>query len=109
MVDLRPTISLAGSSGISYTYWIFPIDWVGSKEPGNYAFAKLGEPSGWAIIYVGETEDFNSRLSAQRNNQEIMRYAPTHVLAHVNGSTVNRYLEERDLIAVLHPPANKQW
>ena len=45
MVDLRPTVSLAGSSGVSYTYWIFPIDWVGSKEPGNYALAKLSEPS----------------------------------------------------------------
>ncbi len=109
MVDLRPTVSLAGSSGVSYTYWVFPIDWVGSKEPGNYVLAKLAEPSGWAIVYVGETENFNDRLGAQRSNQKIMLYGPTHVLAHVNGSTVNRYLEERDLIAALHPPANKQW
>lgn len=108
MVELRPTVSLAGSSGVAYTYWVFPIDWVGSNEPGNYVFAKLGEPSGWAVIYVGETDNFKNRLSAHRSNQKIMCFAPTHVLAHVNGSTVNRYLEERDLIAALDPPANEQ-
>lgn len=109
MVELRPTVSLAGSSGVAYTYWVVPIDWVGSQEPGNYVIAKVAEPSGWAVIYVGETDNFKIRLNAQRSNQEIMRYGPTHVLAQVNGSTVNRYLEERDLIAALHPPANKQW
>ena len=72
MVDIRPTVSLAGSSGVSYTYWVFPINWIGSKEPGNYVLAKLAEPSGWAIVYVGETENINDRLG---DKEAIKNYA----------------------------------
>ena len=103
-----PTITLTGMSGASYTYWIFPNSWSGSREPGNYVFARPSQLAGWDIIYIGQTDDFHRRLSEQKREHRISQYEPTHIFAHVNNSSMARHVEEGDLIAAMNPPGNRQ-
>jgi len=106
-MSYRPTIILTGESGASFTFWIFPSEWLGSDEPGIYIFARPSPLNRWEIVYVGETDNFNRRIDEHKRNQLLAQYEITHIFAHVNNDATARYLEEQDLIATFDPPANK--
>ena len=106
-MSYRPTIILTGRSGASFTFWIFPSDWQGSNEPGNYVFAKPSPLDRWEIVYIGQTEDFNRRIAEHNQNHLFTEYGITHIFAHVSNDATARYLEEQDLIATFDPPANR--
>ena len=56
------TIMWSGASGQKYKYWIYPIGSSFKPVAGNYIFARETEPSMWAPIYIGETDNLDRRL-----------------------------------------------
>jgi hypothetical protein len=106
---MAATVWMIGLSGSQYSYEIcaFSSDW--AKAPGNYAFAFVNAQRLWQILYVGQADDFSSRMRNHERWPEALRLGATHVLAHVNRlGESTRLTEERDLIHAYNPPMNVQ-
>lgn len=94
------TITWKGASGEDYKYWIYPIGKDFDQVPGNYIFAKEGNPNQWYPIYIGETGDLSERFDNHHRITCIKRNGATHIHAHKSsGVAADRRLEESDLIA----------
>jgi hypothetical protein len=96
-----------GLSGNWYRYIpMIPHHW---KNPANYMFARISGQY-WFIPYIGQTGDSSDRFPKHDRWQEAVRdYGVTHVLMHFSSSDLDvRETEERDLIASLDPPMNRQ-
>jgi hypothetical protein len=103
-------LSLAGASGVSYSYRPMTIDAPWDNAPGNYAFASQIELGHWQVYYVGEASSLRECLPSHDLWPKAAALGCTHVLAHVNDDGAQaRQLEERDLVAGLNPPMNRKY
>lgn len=75
---------------------------------GLYIFSYQGATTSWHALYVGQTDDFSSRLPSHDRLNEAVQLGATHIHACVVPSQSNRDLWERQLIQNLQPPLNSQ-
>ena len=74
---------------------------------GIYIFAYL-TPDGWHALYVGQTDNFNSRIPTHERWAEAVALRATHVHALVVSQAAMRDSLERKLIQDYQPPMNQQ-
>ena len=98
-----------GASGGTYQYIVYGLNTSWNQLPGNYIFAKRLASGGWQAIYVGETSDFSTRITASHEKWGLaLLHGVTHIHALVNhGGSFVRREEELDLIRALNPPYNR--
>jgi hypothetical protein len=75
---------------------------------GIYVFSYLAK-NGWFPLYVGQTEDFSTRLPNHERKSEAIKRGATHVLAVRVPLAANRDKYEKLLIVQLQPPMNEQY
>jgi len=104
---MADTVNWYGASGRGYTY--YAIDTGLQSKPGNYVFAKRSQSGGWIPVYIGQTEDLESRLSGHEKLPCVKRNGGTHIHAHISSADAKvRRAEEADLLAKHDPPCNKE-
>jgi len=104
---MSDTIKWQGASGMSYEYWIYPINRISFKaEAGNYCVAKEVEPGRFRPLYFGETADLSERFDNHHKWSCFTRNGATHIHAHTNSSQKARLDEEKDLIHKWNPSCN---
>jgi hypothetical protein len=105
-----PTINLVGSSGRSYTFFIYALGANFKALPGLYVFTKaslrLDGGSNHQILYVGQTGDLSSRFTDHHKQDCVDRRGCTHICVMVETIEKNRLLIEADLVANYNPPCN---
>lgn len=79
-----------------------------NKVAGLYIFSHLGADGLWQALYVGQTDDFSSRLPSHDRLNEAIRRGATHIHALVVPLAANRDRWEKMLIQNLQPPLNEQ-
>jgi hypothetical protein len=102
-------------TGVSGTRYEFQLDALGTQykpKPGVYVFCHAA-PGGWIPDYVGETEDFNARLSnggpSHHQLDSIKAAGATHIATrHEPGGLSTRVSIETDLRHGLNPCCNRQ-
>ncbi|MGN6516722.1 MAG: hypothetical protein ACTHLR_12890 [Rhizomicrobium sp.] len=100
------TITLTGISGRTYDLHFCDMAQPWAEVPGVYAFITHSLP-GTVVKYVGECENFKSRMSShERWDEGRRRYAVTAIVAMRSNNDVSRFEIERDLIAAYNPPMN---
>jgi hypothetical protein len=72
---------------------------------GLYIFASLTK-DGWYPLYIGQADDFSSRLPNHERLEEAVRLGATHIHAVVVPHAANRDKWERMLIQNFRPPMN---
>lgn len=75
---------------------------------GLYIFA-YQNGSNWRAVYVGQTDDFNSRLPNHERLNEAVRNGATHIHAAVVQQKNARDSWEKMLIQNLQPALNTQY
>jgi hypothetical protein len=75
---------------------------------GLYIFAYKAKDGLWYALYIGQTDDFSSRLPFHERLDEAIQLGATHI--HVTDVPVaaHRDILERRLIVYLRPPMNEQ-
>ena len=105
------TIDWPGKSGNSYRYWFTASMKAGDllAAGGNYMFVKQLPNGNWVPVYIGECENFKTRLPNHERWAEAVRLGATHLMTHTTPTGEQaRLVEERDLIEYWNPPLNTQ-
>lgn len=78
--------------------------------PGLYLFAQPGGllDFGWRVTYVGETDDFATRIDGHEKWLDAVALGATHVGICPLYSANERWLVEREMITSYCPPLNVQ-
>ncbi|MGA9721416.1 MAG: hypothetical protein WBQ86_03080 [Candidatus Binatus sp.] len=106
-------VAWPGKSGEKYQTVLWKLGDELPNDAGVYIFCKQAIDRSWVQIYVGETDDFDSRLNINLTSHHrwdcIVRERATHVcsLTIVGGKKV-RLVTETDLRLGLDPPCNRQ-
>ena len=79
-----------------------------NEVAGLYIFANLTDSTHWHSFYVGQTDNFKSRIPNHERWNSAVRHGATHVHALVVPQAANRDTWERRLIALLQPVLNDQ-
>ncbi len=104
---MADTIRWTGASGLTYEYWIYPLNTQFDQKPGNYCFAKEVSPGTFRPLYFGETVDLSERFQNHHKASCFSRNGATHIHAHVNSQGQDARLnEETDLIRKWNPSCN---
>jgi excinuclease UvrABC nuclease subunit len=74
---------------------------------GLYIFTRL-QAGNWQPLYVGQAENFQTRLPSHERLDEAVRNGATHIHATVVRQQGQRDEWERMLIRTLQPPMNAQ-
>ena len=74
---------------------------------GLYIFAYYSDPY-WRALYIGQTDDFSSRIPSHDRFDEAVRRGATHIHAAVVPQAANRDTLEKRLIAHIQPLMNEQ-
>ncbi len=105
---MADTIDWKGKSGKTYTYW-FASEMDNpdmKKEGGNYMFVKESSEE-FSPIYIGKTNNLDTRLTNHPELPCVHRNGGTHLMAHTTPAGPDaRKTEEADLIAAWNPPCN---
>ena len=75
---------------------------------GLYIFSYLGSGGLWLALYVGQTDDFASRLPFHDRLDKAVQIGATHIHARVVPLQADRDRIEAALIRHLQPPLNTQ-
>jgi hypothetical protein len=78
------------------------------KVAGLYIFAYPTDQTHWHALYVGQTDDFSSRIPSHERWNEAVRLGATHIHAVVVPQAATRDKLEKILIQTLQPPMNVQ-
>lgn len=76
------------------------------KVPGLYIFAFLLQGNTWYPLYVGQTDDFSSRLPSHERFLEAIQRGATHIHAVHIPQKIDRNRLEQMLIQRLQPQLN---
>jgi hypothetical protein len=92
-------------SDLEFTVYDINATWY--SVAGLYIFAKRTTPPGyWRALYIGQTDDFSSRIPYHERWAEAVRLGATHVHALVVPLAANRDSWEQALIQRFDPPLN---
>jgi hypothetical protein len=106
-------VNWRGQSGTTYAFQLDPIGVVYFEKPGVYIACKLAANGNWDAVYIGETENFNQRLSRNltlhHKWRSIRAAGATHFCTlHVPGHLSLREGIETDLRRHIKTPCNDQ-
>jgi hypothetical protein len=87
---------------------VYGANTVWNRVGGLYIFAYQGPDSLWYALYVGQTNDFASRIPGHDRWAEARRLGATHIHARTVDAQLDRDVFERVLIKALQPPLNEQ-
>jgi hypothetical protein len=103
------TSNWPGLSGKIYTYHVYPFGTALKAEPGNYIYARLNAQNQWVPLYIGETDDLESRVATHEKRECVRRNGVTHIHAHLTpGGRSQRLAEETDLRSNFSTSCNNQ-
>lgn len=95
-------------NGQTMTFHIYDSNKNWLQVAGLYIFS-FKKPNGfWHPLYVGQTNDFSSRLPSHERLDEAVRNGATHIHAVQVPQAAKRDELEKLLIAHLQPPMNEQ-
>jgi len=94
-------------NGETLAFSIYGSDSEWNNVPGLYIFAYQGEQY-WHPLYVGQTDDFSSRLPSHERWDEAVRKGATHIHALSVSQAAMRDTYEQLLIQNLQPAMNFQ-
>jgi len=100
------TWPMGNGQTLNFNIYTSNTEW--NKVAGLYIFARKTDETHWSALYVGQTDDFSSRLPSHEKWDSAVRHGATHVHAAVVSLAANRDEWERRLIAHLQPPLNEQ-
>jgi hypothetical protein len=80
-----------------------------NKIAGLYVFAYASDETHWRALYVGQTDDFSSRIPSHEKWDSAVRLGATHIHAAVVPQAAKRDTLEKLLIAHLQPLMNEQY
>lgn len=84
---------------------VYEDDW--PETAGIYAFAhRIPEHPGWKLLYVGQTESFDTRLPNHERWQEAVDQGATHVHLLAVEQVYRRVVIERQMIEEYAPLLN---
>jgi len=75
---------------------------------GLYIFSYPAANERWVALYIGQTNDFSSRLPSHERLNEAVRLGATHIHALSVPLQQNRDTWEELLIRHIQPPMNEQ-
>jgi hypothetical protein len=106
-------ISWAGASGTLYEFQLHAIGAIYRPIEGVYIFCKQLGNGRFGALYVGETDNFQRRLTHELRShhsfQNVRLHGATYISTrHVGGNRSYRLYVETDLRNSLNPPCNKQ-
>lgn len=99
------TVTATGSSGAQYSFKVYPWDTPFKSIGGVYLVLRTGNPS-FDLIYVGQTEDLNSRFDSHHKQPCFDRKGRTHIAVLVEPSEPKRLRIESDLVTKYQPSCN---
>lgn len=92
-------------NGESLTFKVYGSSTTWNKVAGLYIFAYQNGQH-WYALYVGQTDDFSSRLNSHERWDEAVRKGATHIHALSVPLAANRDRYEKMLIQHLQPRMN---
>ena len=95
-------------NGESLSCTIYDPSTTWNKVAGIYIFAYRSGPTNWIALYVGQTDDFSSRMPSHDRWDEAVRLGASHIHALVIPLAANRDRLEKMLIQTLQPSMNVQ-
>jgi len=102
-------VTWPGASGKTYKYYAYRIGHKLKAEAGNYIFARVNQNNQWEPVYIGETDDLDTRAATHEKRECARRNGATHILAHLtNGDRAVRLSAETDLRGNYKTPCNDQ-
>lgn len=96
-------------NGQSFECEIYSQDTNWNQVAGLYIFACRTDETHWRALYVGQTDDFSSRIPSHERWPEAVRLGATHVHATVVSQQADRNLLEAMLIQNLQPQMNNHY
>lgn len=97
---------LGNDNSLSFTIYDPNTSW--NSTAGLYIFAYRSDATHWRAIYVGQTDDFSTRIPNHEQWGSAVRHGATHIHALVVPLAANRDTYERLLIQNLQPVLNQQ-
>lgn len=109
-----PIVNWPTASGQRLSFQLDPIGASYLQRPGVYIFTRQAANGNWDALYVGETDDFNRRLTRELVFHHrwpcIQKAGATHICTlHVPGKDVTaREAVETDIRQATNPQCNRQ-
>lgn len=91
-----------------YRFTVHDVDVSWRSVGGIYIMASRIDAYTWRAHYVGQTNDFSTRLLGHERWPAARRAGATHVHAMVVSSEIERLMIEHELIGALQPALNQQ-
>jgi predicted GIY-YIG superfamily endonuclease len=105
----QQTCEWPGISGKKYSYYVCPFGASLKAAAGNYIYAKLNDQNRWVPLYIGETDDLESRVTTHEKRECVRRNGVTHIHAHLTqGDRTVRLAEGTDIRNNFRTPCNDQ-
>lgn len=101
------TWPLGNGQTLDFTIYNHSDNW--NNVAGLYIFARKIDETHWSALYVGQTNDFSSRIPCHDQWDSAVRSGATHVHAAVVPQQTSRDTLEQRLIAYLRPSMNEQY
>lgn len=101
-----PTIMLQGVSGRTYTFLLFPWGTAFNPVAAVYAILRYATGGQYDVLYVGETENLNDRLTNHHKQWCVDLHGKTHVGVLMEPSAAGRLAIEADLVSYYKAPCN---
>jgi predicted GIY-YIG superfamily endonuclease len=105
----QQTCEWPGVSGKKYQYYVYPFGASLKEAAGNYIYAKLNYKNQWVPLYIGETDDLDTRVATHEKRECVRRNGVTRIHAHLtSGDRSVRLAEETDIRKNFRTPCNDQ-
>lgn len=95
-------------NGQSLTFNVYDKNEGWKSLAGLYIFSYKASDGTWFPLYIGQTDDFSSRLPSHERLDEAVQLGATHIHALVESQQLQRDQIEKSLIQYLQPPMNQQ-
>jgi len=97
---------LGNGSKLEFTIFRLNVQW--NAIGGLYIFTYPLENGHWFPLYVGQTDDFSTRIPSHERLEDAVQHGATNIHAVVVQTQQDRDRWERMLIQYLQPPMNNQ-
>ena len=105
--QMATSITMQGSSGATYEFEVHPWGTSFNSVGAVYSVLRARVDGRYDVLYVGQTDDLNRRLSNHERQPCFDRNHKTHVGARGESTEARRLKVERDLIDFYDPDCNR--
>lgn len=88
-----------------YDFEVCPQSGLWRSAAGLYIFTGISNGY-WRALYIGQTDDFSTRIPDHERWGEAVRLGATHVHARIEANALQRLAIERQLIRTYQPTLN---